>query len=214
MLGVALTEQLQVVRGQQRCRLPGVFVQAPLGCALALRCRSQRARTARLAASSDSALLPCLPGSSPLCSPSSSTTWSGACGTAGSWRATSPSTRSAALFAGAIACCAAACSMGPLDPGGRPHRQPGQLSSRLLSVVAAGAVPCQAAGGLFHARFLCLCSQSCSNGLSCNCCHLLQVLEWFRAKGLEAYSISCGQSLLYNNIFPKHKVSEQQALLF
>lgn len=104
--------------------------------------------------------------------------------------------------------------VGPLDPGGRPHRQPGQLSSRLLSVVAAGAVPCQEAGGLFHARFLCLCSQSCSNGLSCNCCHLLQVLEWFRAKGLEAYSISCGQSLLYNNIFPKHKVSEQQALLF
>ena len=35
----------------------------------------------------------------------------------------------------------------------------------------------------------------------------LQVLEWFRAKGLEAYSISCGQSLLYNNIFPKHKAS-------
>jgi len=32
-----------------------------------------------------------------------------------------------------------------------------------------------------------------------------EVLEWFRAKGLEAYSISCGQSLLYNNIFPKHK---------
>jgi ubiquitin-activating enzyme E1 len=32
-----------------------------------------------------------------------------------------------------------------------------------------------------------------------------QVLDWFRAKGLEAYSISCGQSLLYNNIFPKHK---------
>lgn len=26
-----------------------------------------------------------------------------------------------------------------------------------------------------------------------------------QAKGLEAYSISCGQSLLYNNIFPKHK---------
>ena len=24
-------------------------------------------------------------------------------------------------------------------------------------------------------------------------------------RGLEAYSISCGQSLLYNNIFPKHK---------
>eukprot|EP00887_Chlorella_sp_A99_P004082 scaffold23.g4082.t1 len=34
-----------------------------------------------------------------------------------------------------------------------------------------------------------------------------QVLEWFRAKGLEAYSISCGQSLLYNNIFPRHKAS-------
>lgn len=32
-----------------------------------------------------------------------------------------------------------------------------------------------------------------------------EVLEWFRGKGLEAYSISCGQSLLYNNIFPKHK---------
>lgn len=32
-----------------------------------------------------------------------------------------------------------------------------------------------------------------------------EALEWFRAKGLEAYSISCGQSLLYNNIFPKHK---------
>ena len=24
-------------------------------------------------------------------------------------------------------------------------------------------------------------------------------------RGLEAYSISCGQSLIYNNIFPKHK---------
>ena len=34
---------------------------------------------------------------------------------------------------------------------------------------------------------------------------VLEVLEWFRARGLEAYSISCGQSLLYNNIFPKHK---------
>ena len=41
----------------------------------------------------------------------------------------------------------------------------------------------------------------------CTCpCPLLQVLDWFRAKGLEAYSISCGQSLIYNNIFPKHKV--------
>ena len=26
-----------------------------------------------------------------------------------------------------------------------------------------------------------------------------------QAKNLEAYSISCGQSLLYNNIFPRHK---------
>lgn len=25
-----------------------------------------------------------------------------------------------------------------------------------------------------------------------------------QAKNLEAYSISCGQSLLYNNLFPKH----------
>lgn len=26
-----------------------------------------------------------------------------------------------------------------------------------------------------------------------------------QTRSLEAYSISCGQSLLYNNIFPKHK---------
>jgi ubiquitin-activating enzyme E1 len=32
-----------------------------------------------------------------------------------------------------------------------------------------------------------------------------QVLDWFKERNLEAYSISCGQSLLYNNIFPKHK---------
>ncbi|KAG1679642.1 hypothetical protein FOA52_006159 [Chlamydomonas sp. UWO 241] len=32
-----------------------------------------------------------------------------------------------------------------------------------------------------------------------------EVLAWFEAKNLRAYSISCGQSLLYNNIFPKHK---------
>ena len=31
------------------------------------------------------------------------------------------------------------------------------------------------------------------------------VLDWFQAKGLRAYSISCGQSLLYNDIFPKHR---------
>jgi ubiquitin-activating enzyme E1 len=34
---------------------------------------------------------------------------------------------------------------------------------------------------------------------------LRELLGWFQAKGLTAYSISCGQSLLYNNIFPKHK---------
>ena len=33
----------------------------------------------------------------------------------------------------------------------------------------------------------------------------VQVLDWFGARALRAYSISCGQSLLYNNIFPKHK---------
>lgn len=31
-------------------------------------------------------------------------------------------------------------------------------------------------------------------------------------KGLEAYSISCGQSLLYNNIFPKHRDRLQRKL--
>lgn len=34
----------------------------------------------------------------------------------------------------------------------------------------------------------------------------LQVLDWFKQRSLEAYSISCGQALIYNNIFPKHKV--------
>jgi ubiquitin-activating enzyme E1 len=32
-----------------------------------------------------------------------------------------------------------------------------------------------------------------------------EVLDWFTARKLTAYSISCGASLLYNNIFPKHK---------
>ncbi|KAK2076935.1 hypothetical protein QBZ16_005163 [Prototheca wickerhamii] len=32
-----------------------------------------------------------------------------------------------------------------------------------------------------------------------------QVLDWFRQRDLEAYSISSGQSLLYNSLFPKHK---------
>jgi ubiquitin-activating enzyme E1 len=33
-----------------------------------------------------------------------------------------------------------------------------------------------------------------------------ELLDWFSARKLSAYSISCGQALLYNNIFPKHKV--------
>jgi ubiquitin-activating enzyme E1 len=32
-----------------------------------------------------------------------------------------------------------------------------------------------------------------------------EVIDWFAAKNLRAYSISCGQSLLYNDIFPKHR---------
>lgn len=34
---------------------------------------------------------------------------------------------------------------------------------------------------------------------------LRELLDWFQDKGLSAYSISCGQSLIYNSIFPKHK---------
>jgi ubiquitin-activating enzyme E1 len=34
---------------------------------------------------------------------------------------------------------------------------------------------------------------------------LQEVLDWFEARSLKAYSISAGQSLLYNDIFPKHK---------
>jgi ubiquitin-activating enzyme E1 len=34
---------------------------------------------------------------------------------------------------------------------------------------------------------------------------LQEVLDWFVAKSLEAYSISFGPSLLYNTMFPKHK---------
>eukprot|EP00775_Hariotina_reticulata_P006408 gene6408-6639_t len=32
-----------------------------------------------------------------------------------------------------------------------------------------------------------------------------EVLDWFETRNLRAYSISAGQSLLYNDIFPKHK---------
>lgn len=34
---------------------------------------------------------------------------------------------------------------------------------------------------------------------------LQEVLDWFAERKLHAYSISAGQSLLYNDIFPKHK---------
>lgn len=42
---------------------------------------------------------------------------------------------------------------------------------------------------------------------------LSELLDWFQAKGLTAYSISCGQSLLYNNIFPKHRDRLNRKLL-
>lgn len=32
-----------------------------------------------------------------------------------------------------------------------------------------------------------------------------ELLDWFQAKGLTAYSISCMQTILYNKIFPKHR---------
>lgn len=38
----------------------------------------------------------------------------------------------------------------------------------------------------------------------CLCCPQ-EVLDWFEERALRAYSISAGQSLLYNDIFPKHK---------
>ncbi|XP_017241732.1 ubiquitin-activating enzyme E1 1 [Daucus carota subsp. sativus] len=34
---------------------------------------------------------------------------------------------------------------------------------------------------------------------------LRELLQWFSNKGLNAYSISCGSCLLYNNMFPHHK---------
>ena len=37
------------------------------------------------------------------------------------------------------------------------------------------------------------------------CVPLLMRAQLVQERNLEAYSISCGQSLLYNNIFPKHK---------
>ncbi|KDD76299.1 ubiquitin-activating enzyme e1, partial [Helicosporidium sp. ATCC 50920] len=39
-----------------------------------------------------------------------------------------------------------------------------------------------------------------------------QVLAWFKQRGLEAYSISCGQSLIYNNIFPRHRERLEQPM--
>ncbi|XP_072996914.1 ubiquitin-activating enzyme E1 2-like isoform X1 [Typha latifolia] len=34
---------------------------------------------------------------------------------------------------------------------------------------------------------------------------LSELLQWLKARGLNAYSISCGTSLLYNSMFPRHK---------
>jgi ubiquitin-activating enzyme E1 len=34
---------------------------------------------------------------------------------------------------------------------------------------------------------------------------LRELIAWFDERGLTAYSVSCGQSLLYNNIFAKHQ---------
>jgi ubiquitin-activating enzyme E1 len=34
---------------------------------------------------------------------------------------------------------------------------------------------------------------------------LRELLDWLKEKGLNAYSISCGTSLLYNSMFPRHK---------
>ena len=32
-----------------------------------------------------------------------------------------------------------------------------------------------------------------------------KIIDWFDAKGLSVYSISCGPALVYNSLFPKHK---------
>ena len=40
-----------------------------------------------------------------------------------------------------------------------------------------------------------------------------QVLDWFKNKNMDAYSISCGSSLLYNSLFPKHKERLGQSML-
>lgn len=34
---------------------------------------------------------------------------------------------------------------------------------------------------------------------------LRELLQWLKERGLNAYSISCGTSLLYNSMFPRHK---------
>ncbi|KAJ6822888.1 ubiquitin-activating enzyme E1 2-like [Iris pallida] len=34
---------------------------------------------------------------------------------------------------------------------------------------------------------------------------LRELLQWLKGKGLSAYSVSCGTSLLYNSMFPKHQ---------
>eukprot|EP01025_Chloroclados_australasicus_P042611 TRINITY_DN4529_c0_g2_i1.p1 TRINITY_DN4529_c0_g2~~TRINITY_DN4529_c0_g2_i1.p1 ORF type:complete len:1048 (-),score=190.46 TRINITY_DN4529_c0_g2_i1:257-3400(-) len=32
-----------------------------------------------------------------------------------------------------------------------------------------------------------------------------ELVDWFKKKGMECYSISCGTALIYNNVFPKHQ---------
>ena len=39
------------------------------------------------------------------------------------------------------------------------------------------------------------------------------LLDWFQAKGLDAYSVSCRNTLIYNSIFPKHKERLEKKLL-
>mmetsp|Transcript_6972 Transcript_6972/g.20372 ORF Transcript_6972/g.20372 Transcript_6972/m.20372 type:complete len:1034 (-) Transcript_6972:1236-4337(-) len=40
-----------------------------------------------------------------------------------------------------------------------------------------------------------------------------ELLNWFSTRGLTTYSISCGQALIYNNLFPKHKERLEKKVL-
>ena len=48
-------------------------------------------------------------------------------------------------------------------------------------------------------------SESCNTAKKSHAQAVAMVYGHAQKRDLEAYSISCGQSLLYNNIFPKHK---------